>query len=139
MSVKGNVESVIRFPAKQTRAYRDTEGMEDPERTVFWMEKVGWSRHWGRGDTLGAAVQRAASELGAPVSVAKRCWDRWKEMKTVAGNVMIPFMLAYEDLCERNEAAADEYQAERLQLKALRNATDQERASARVGMGAARD
>lgn len=120
-------------------ALRDTEGMTDPERTVFWMEKVGWSKHRGRGDTLGAAVQRAADEIGAPVSLAKRCWDRWKEMKSVSGSVMIPFMLAYEEMVQRNYAAADEYRAERRELKAQRHEVDLERARQGVGVDAARN
>lgn len=99
------------------RAMADTAGMTDPERTVFWMEKLGWQVHRGRGDTLGAAVQRAASMIGAPVSLSKRCWDRWKEMKSVSGSVMIPFMLAYEDLCQRIEDKAGEYERQVLQLK----------------------
>lgn len=112
MSVGRNDESVM---TRALRAYRDTEGMTNPERTVFWMEKLGVARLRGRGDTLGASVQRVAAEIGAPVPQAKRCWDRWKEMKDVAGSVMIPFMLAYEDLCERIEAKADEYERLRLQ------------------------
>lgn len=102
---------------RDLRAYRDTAGMTNPERTVFWMEKLGVANLRGRGDTLGAAVQRVAVGIGAPVSQAKRCWDRWKEMKSVDGSVMIPFMLAYEDLCRRIEAKADEYERQRLQLQ----------------------
>lgn len=124
-----------RFPL---RALRETAGMTDPERTVFWMEKLAWSVHRGRGDTIGAAVQRVAAEIGAPVPQAKRCWDRWKEMKEVAGSVMIPFMLAYEEFVSANEAAASAYRAERLELKAQRNAAGVERAQAGVGTDAAR-
>jgi len=121
MSVRRNDESVI---ARDLRALRDTKGMTDPERTVFWMERVARARFRGRGDTMGAAVQRVADELGAPVSQAKRCWDRWKEMKTVAGSVMIPFMLAYEELCQRVEAKADEYERQRLQIRNQTDAVD---------------
>jgi hypothetical protein len=135
MSDRRNVESVI---ARDVRALRDTKGMTDPERTVFWMERVARSRFRGRGDTMGAAVQRVADELGAPVSQAKRCWDRWKEMKTVAGSVMIPFMLAYEEMVSANDAAADAYRAERIELKEQRHAADLERAQASVGEGGAR-
>lgn len=121
LSDRRNDESVI---ARDLRALRDTKGMTDPERTVFWMERVARSRFRGRGDTMGAAIQRTADELGAPVSQAKRCWDRWKEMKSVAGSVMIPFMLAYEDLCQRVEAKADEYERQRLQIRNQTDAVD---------------
>lgn len=119
-----------------SRAMADTEGMSDPERTVFWMEKVGWSVHRGRGDTLGAAVQRAADEIGAPVSQSKRCWDRWKDMKSVSGSVMIPFMLAYEELCQAIERKADEYRAERETIR-QNNAVDQSPVLAGAGMESA--
>lgn len=119
MSRNRNDESVM---TRDYRAYRDTEGMTNPERTVFWMEKLGIAHMRGRGDTLGASVQRVAVEIGAPVSQAKRCWDRWKEMKSVDGAVMIPFMLAYEELCRRIEAQAEEYERQRLQLRTSNDA-----------------
>lgn len=120
-----------------SRAMSDTAGMTDPERTVFWMEKLGWEVHRGRGDTLGAAVQRAASMIGAPVSLSKRCWDRWKEMKSVSGSVMIPFMLAYEDLCQRIEDKAGEYERQVLQLKGGTNEIGDGPVPAGAGMAAA--
>ena len=135
VSVARNDGFVIR---RDCRALTDTHGMADPERTVFWMEQVGRHLHRGRGDTLGAAVMRAAEKYGAPVSQAKRCWDRWKEMKTVAGSVMIPFMLAYEELVSANEAATREYREERHQLREQRHAIDREHARSSVGEGGAR-
>jgi hypothetical protein len=45
-------------------------------------------------------------------------------MKTVAGSVMIPFMLAYEELCQRVEAKADEYERQRLQIRNHADAVD---------------
>ncbi len=122
-----------RFPL---RALRETDGMSDPERTVYLMERLGKAHYRGRGDTLGAAVQRVAADIGAPVSQAKRCWDRWKEMKDVARSVMIPFMLAYEDLCQRIEAKADEYERQSLQPRTSNDAVDQ--GSAPLGAGVAR-
>lgn len=41
-----------RFPL---RVLRETDGMSDPERTVYWMERLENAHYRGRGDTLGAA------------------------------------------------------------------------------------
>jgi hypothetical protein len=127
-----NVESDKR---NALRAFRDTQGLSDPERTVRWLEKLAKAEFRGRGDTMSAARDRAAEKYGAPISKTKRLWDRWQTMKSVAGDVMIPLMLAYEEMVQRNEAAAQEYRAERHQLREERHATDLERARQGVGEG----
>lgn len=135
MSVRSVVESDKMLAL---RAYQDTRGMSDPERSVFWLERLAHDSFRGRGDTITAARDRAAKKCGAPISKAKRLWDRWQTMKTVAGDVMIPLMLAYEDLCERNEAAAREYRDERQELREKRNAACLEHARQGLGTDGAR-
>jgi len=134
MSARRRVENDKR---NALRAFRDTEGKEDPERAVFWLEQLAKAEFRGRGDTMGAARDRVAVNAGAPVSKTKRLWDRWQTMKDVAGSVMIPLMLAYEDLCERIEAKADDYERQRLQIRNSRDANLQSPAPARAGMASA--
>lgn len=120
------------------RAMADTAGMENPERTLFWLEKLTKAEHRGRHDTLSAARDRVAKKTGAPITQTKRLWDRWETMKDVAGSVMIPLMLAYEDMVQRNEAAAHKYRAERRELQKERHAANLERAHQGVGEGGTR-
>lgn len=118
MSARRRVESDRR---NALRAFRDTQGKADPERAVYWIEELAKAEFRGRGDTMGAARDRVADKAGAPISKTKRLWDRWQTMKEVAGSVMIPLMLAYEDMCQSIEARADELERQRLQI---RNQTD---------------
>lgn len=135
MSDARNVESDTRIVS---RALVDTAGMSNPERALYWLEKLTKAEHRGRHDTLSAARDRVAEKTGAPITQTKRLWDRWQTMKDVAGSVMIPLMLAYEELVSANEAAAREYRAERQQLREERHAADLERARQGVGEGGAR-
>lgn len=136
MSDARNVESDTRIVS---RALVDTAGMSNPERALYWLEKLTKAEHRGRHDTLSAARDRVAEKTGAPITQTKRLWDRWQTMKDVAGSVMIPLMLAYEELVSANEAAAREYRAERQELQKERYAADLERAHPGVGTNAARD
>lgn len=136
MSDARNVESDTRIVS---RALADTAGMNNPERALYWLEKLTKAEHRGRHDTLSAARDRVAEKTGAPITQTKRLWDRWQTMKDVAGSVMIPLMLAYEELVSANEAAAREYRAERQELRETRHAADLERAHPGVGTNAARD
>lgn len=135
MSDRRNVESDMRVVS---RALADTAGMSNPERALYWLEKLTKAEHRGRHDTLSAARDRVAEKTGAPITQTKRLWDRWQTMKDVAGSVMIPLMLAYEELVSANEAAAREYREERQQLREERHAADLERARQGVGAGGAR-
>ena len=110
------------------RALADTHGMATPERAEFWLQGLAWAKHRGRHDTWGAARDRAAKEARIPPSIAKRIWQRWHEMTDVGGDALLKLMLAYEDACQRNEDAISAYRAERLKLKAQRNAVDNQRA-----------
>lgn len=136
MSDRRNVESDKKIVS---RALADTAGMNNPERALYWLEKLTKAEHRGRHDTLSAARDRVAEKTGAPITQTKRLWDRWQTMKDVAGSVMIPLMLAYEELVSANEAAAREYRAERQELQKEKHAADLERAHPGVGTNAARD
>lgn len=136
MSDARNVDSDTRIVS---RALADTAGMNNPERALYWLEKLTKAEHRGRHDTLSAARDRVAEKTGAPITQTKRLWDRWQTMKDVAGSVMIPLMLAYEELVSANEAAAREYRAERQELQKERYAAGLERARQGVGADAARD
>lgn len=118
------------------RALADTQGMTVPERAEFWLHGLAWCKHKGRHDTWSAARDRAAQDAGVPLSIAKRIWQRWHGMSDVGGEALLRLMLAYEKVCERNEAAAEAYRQERLKLKAKNNAVDNKPAPAGVGMGA---
>lgn len=134
MSDARNVDSDTRIVS---RALADTAGMNNPERALYWLEKLTKAEHRGRHDTLSAARDRVAEKTGAPITQTKRLWDRWQTMKDVAGSVMIPLMLAYEEMVSANEAAAREYREERQQLREERHAADLERARQGVGEGGA--
>lgn len=119
------------------RAMADTQGLSDPERALFWIERLTEVEHRGRHDTWTAARDRAAARAGAPVSRVKRLWERWDTMKDVAGSVMIPLMLAYEDLCQRIEDKAGEYERQVLQLKGGADEIDERPVPVGAGMAAA--
>lgn len=76
----------------------------------------------GRKDTDGAARYRLASRLGIKENYLFRLQYRAAEMKDVAGEVYRRLKLAHDQFCERNEAAADRNEADRLKLKAIRHA-----------------
>lgn len=106
------------------RALSDTEGMSTPEKAEFWLHGLAWTKHRGRHDTWSAARDRAADDAGIETTMAKRIWQRWEDMKDVSGSALLSLMTAYEDACQRNENAIEAYRAERLKLKAVRHAAD---------------
>jgi hypothetical protein len=95
--------------------------------------------HRGHGDTWSAARDRAAKAAGVEPSYAKRIWDRWRTMRDVSGEAYIKLRKAYEELCERNDAAARAYRAERMRLQAERHEIDKEPTSSGLGASASRD
>lgn len=95
--------------------------------------------HRGHGDTWSAARDRAAKAAGVEPSYAKRIWDRWRTMRDVSGEAYIKLRKAYEELCERNDAAARAYRAERMRLQAERYGIDKEPTSSGLGAPASRD
>ncbi|WP_144405868.1 hypothetical protein [Brucella anthropi] len=99
------------------RALADTHGMATNERAGFWLEKLMQANHRGPTDTWTAARDRVAIKAGIEPSMAKRIWQRWRNMTDVSGDTLLKLMLAYDDLCQRNDAAADHYKAVRLTLR----------------------
>lgn len=103
-----------------------------------WAEVLLDMESKGRKDREGPIRYRLARKLGIPESYLYRLQYKTNEMNDVRGSVYRALMLAYEDVCRRNEEAADGYRAERLRLRKI-NAVDQEPAEAGVGMDAPRD
>lgn len=130
MSDARRVEIDTRGGELVMRALVDTEGKTVPERAEFWLQALARAAHRGRHDTWTAARDRAAEEAGLPRTIAQRIWQRWHSMQDVGGEALLKLMLAYENLCERNEAAADRNEADRLKLKAIRHAATEKPAEA---------
>jgi len=90
----------------------------------FYLNELSRQLHRGHGDTLGAARDRAARVAGIDRSYAKRIWDRWQTMNDVSGEAYRRLRTAYEQACERHEAAAAEYRHQRLILEASHAVTE---------------
>jgi hypothetical protein len=90
-----------------------------------WLEVLHDAEFRGRKDTDGAARFRLATRLGVKENYLFRLQYRAAEMKDVAGEVYRRLGLAYEAICESNEKAAAADRAERLQLRAGRDAVTQ--------------
>ncbi|MBN7777746.1 hypothetical protein JYP49_14185 [Nitratireductor aquimarinus] len=104
------------------------------QQSASFLNALAQLHHRGRGDTWGAARDRAAHSAGIERSYAKRIWDRWQTMNDVSGEAYMRLRAAYERACERNEEAARSMRAERLGLTGQTNAVDQERPLEGVGM-----
>jgi len=107
------------------RALADTRGMPVPQKANHWLEKITEANYRGRHDTWTAARDRAASKAGVELPMAERIWKRWKTMNDVGGETVIKLMLAYEEMIQRNEAAADGYKTERLEIRNNHEANQQ--------------
>lgn len=126
--------------AKSTKSF--SEGEMSSEALIqarTFLEVLHDAEFRGRKDTDGAARYRLANRIGVKENYLYRLQYRAAEMKDVAGEVYRRLKLAHDEMCERNEAAADAYRAERLNLKAERHAVHQKPASAGVEQGRARD
>ncbi|WP_204162555.1 hypothetical protein [Brucella pseudogrignonensis] len=91
----------------------------------YWAEELQKAEYKGLGDTREAARYRVAKRTGVSESYLKRLRYRYEEMTDVAGSAYRALMLAYEEMCQRNYAAADEYLAERLTLRANHETYDE--------------
>lgn len=91
----------------------------------FFAEALQKAEYRGLGDTREAARYRVARKTGVPESYLKRLRYKAHEMTDVAGSVYRNLRQGYDDLCVRNEAAADAYRAERLKIED-RHEADQE-------------
>jgi hypothetical protein len=96
---------------------------------IGWAEALHDAEFRGRKDTDGAARQRLAEKLGVKENYLFRLQYRAQEMKDVAGEVYRRLQIAYENLCEANEKAADAYRAERLSLRAKRHEANRKSAA----------
>jgi len=102
-------------------------------REAFLCLNAGTKAHFrGWGDTKTAARDRAAEAAEVTPAQAERLWKNWKTMKYPNGDVYRLLKNKYWSLVEANEEAADAYRAERLQLKAERNAADHKRAQTSI-------
>lgn len=99
------------------RALADTQGMPVPQKANYWLETITKAHHKGRHDTWTAARDRAAKKAGVELPMAERIWKRWKSMNDIGGETVIKLMLAYEEMVQRNNEAADGYMAERHELR----------------------
>lgn len=118
MSDDGFGESAKSFGAGHMKALLDTEGMTAPERAFFWLETITKTLHRGpRLDTWATARDSAADFADIKCSMAERIWSRWERMQFVDGEALLKLMIAYEKICEKPEAAAARYRAERSRLR----------------------
>src|SRR6478609_4707912 len=60
----------------------------------------------GRGDREKSIRYRLSKRIGVPESYLYRLQYKTREMKDVAGSVYRALMIAYNNACEKNEAAA---------------------------------
>ncbi|WP_192242950.1 hypothetical protein [Mesorhizobium silamurunense] len=116
--------------ARLLRALSDTAGMSTPEQANFWLESLAkWLHRGPRVDTWTSARDDAADCAGIRQSMAERIWHRWQCMKFVDGETLIKLMIKYEEFCEKPEAAAARYRAERRRLRGNYAAAHQRRGS----------
>ncbi|MDQ0996907.1 hypothetical protein QFZ34_002089 [Phyllobacterium ifriqiyense] len=117
MSDTSRVESDTKHGENVMRALADTQGMPTPQKANYWLEKLAQAHYRGRHDTWTAARDRAAKKAGVEPTMAQRIWQRWQTMNDVGGETVIKLMLAYEEMIQRNDAAAEGYKAERLTIR----------------------
>lgn len=132
-SVRG--KSVSGFGNSLRRTNHEEVALDEAR---FWAEELQKAEFKGLGDTREAARFRVSQRTGIEESYLKRLRYKWREMGEVAGSKYRALMLAYEDLVQRNEAAAREYRAKRQELQKDRHAACLERAHQGVGEGGTR-
>jgi hypothetical protein len=102
---------------------KHSDFLEGDMSSVALIEAKGWANKLldaefkGRGDKDYLARIRLSEALGVKESYLFRLQYKTEEMKDVAGSVYRALMLAYNDMCARNEAAAAAMRAERLELR----------------------
>lgn len=101
-----------------------------------WADKLMDLEFKGRGDREKSARGRLSDKIGVPESYLYRLQYKTRDMKDVAGSVYRALMLAYEDMCLKNEEAAAKHRAERNELRST-HAADNQRSEQSVGMGEA--
>ena len=112
--------------------------------SVALNEAKGWAtalmddEFKGRGDREKTVRGRVSVKTGIPESYLFRLQYKTREMKDVAGSVYRALMLAYDDMCLRNEEMAAKHRADRQALRKSHE-TDHRRSDESVGMGEASD
>lgn len=116
---------------------------EDEMTTIALIEAKGWADELmnrefrGRGDRDKSVRGRLSDRTGIPASYLYRLQYKTAEMRDVAGSAYRALKIAYDDLCQRNEDAADRYRNERLNRGGLHETTDEKSAQAGLGTAAA--
>jgi hypothetical protein len=122
----------------------DKKNSEVDMSSIALIEAKGWAddlmnrEFKGRGDKEYLVRYRLAKRIGISESALFRLQYKTRDMKEVAGSVYRALMLAYNEACEKNEAAADRYREERLGIRGQHEATDKEPAPATLGMATAK-
>lgn len=98
-----------------------------------WHDALMDAEFKGRKDNESAARYRLSKKIGVPESYLFRLTYKRQGQRDVAGEVYRRLKQGYDDLCKRHEEAAAASRAERLQIRASRNAVDQ--GSLREGEG----
>ncbi len=89
----------------------------------------------GRGDREKSVRGRVSKLTGVPESYLYRLQYKTREMKDVAGSAYRALKLSYDELCLRNDEAADRHCAERMRLRGNHETADEKPAQAGLGMG----
>lgn len=87
----------------------------------------------GRGDREKSVRGRLSKSLGIAESYLFRLQYKAHEMKDVAGEAYRRLKIAYDKACEKNEAAAARYRAERLSMDGINEAAVEEPHASCVG------
>lgn len=103
-----------------------------------WAQKLMDREFLGRGDKEYLARHRLSEKTGVSESYLYRLQYKTRDLKDVAGSVYRALMIAYNNACEKNEAAAARYRAERLGLRGNHETADQEPDEAVMGAAFAR-
>jgi hypothetical protein len=90
-----------------------------------WHDRLMDAEFKGRGDREKAVRGRLSKRTGIPESYLFRLQYKVREMTDVAGSAYRALMLAHDELCARNEEAADAMRAERKKLEAERHEANQ--------------
>lgn len=116
---------------------RDSEDSMTTEALIEakgWADKLMNKEFTGRGDREKSARFRLSKRTGVPESYLFRLQYKTRGMKDVAGEVYRRLRNAYEAACLANEAAADRYDAERLNMDGKHETADEKPHAKGMGM-----
>lgn len=102
-----------------------------------WYDKLMALEFRGRGDREKSARGRVADNIGVPETWLFDLQYKSSGKKDVRGALYRALMLGiqkYEDLCQKNEEAADRYKADRLKRRGNHETADEKPAQAGLGM-----